>query len=201
MLTLYSHPFSQHARRVRALLEEAGIPYTLEHVALNEGAHMQPEYLQINPNHQVPTLLDGDVKIHESHAILRYLCQKYALHGWYPAELQQRALVDQWLDWNQCRMRQPVIDIVLNRVFMGADGDDAAIERGEAEMAELTAILGDGLAGDAFLAGAQPTIADLSVASNITQLQLAETTLNDQRIAAWYERVTRIPGFARSLPV
>jgi len=200
MLTLYHHPFSQHARRVAALLEQNNIPYQPVHIALNEGAHKAPDYLNINPNHQVPTLVDGDVIIHESNAILRYLCHKHALDDWYPADPAVRASVEQWLDWNQCRLSRSVIDIVLNKVFMGDDANQDEIARGEENMIELSAILGDALERKRFLAGNTATIADLSVGSNISQLQLADAVPDHPAIQAWYQRVCDIPGFNKTLP-
>ena len=200
MMTLYHNPYSQHVRRVAALLEEARLPYETRHVALNEGAHMAPDFLAVNPNHQVPTLIDGAVKIHESNAILRYLCNKHGLVDWYPADPVVRAAVDQWLDWNQSRLSQPVVDIVLNRVFMGDEADRDAIARGEATMVELAAILAAALERGDYLAGDSITIADLSVASNVSQLQLAGAAPEHPAIRAWYERVCAVPGFEKTLP-
>jgi len=194
MLKLFDHPYSQHARRVAALLQQENIPYESVHVALNEGAHRAPDYLIINPNHQVPTLVDGDVKIHESNAILRYLCHKHELTDWYPADLEQ------WLDWNQCRLSRSVVDIVLNKVFMGTDANQEEIARGEKNMIELRTILGDALEQSKFLAGNAATIADLSVASNISQLQLADAVPDHPAIQAWYQRMCDIPGFNKTLP-
>ncbi len=200
MLTLYHNPCSQHVRRVTALLEEAEIPYVPVHVALNDGEHMSPEYLSVNPNHQVPTLVDGEVKIHESNAILRYLCGKHELFDWYPNDSATRARVDQWLDWNQTRFSQSVIDIVLNAVFMGDEGDAEAIARGKANMVELSAILAAGLERSDFLCGNAATIADLSVASNVSQLKLADADPDNLVIRAWYQRVCEVSGFRRTLP-
>lgn len=200
MLKLYHNPYSQHVRRVAALLEEAGIPYEPVHVALDQGAHMAPDYLAVNPNHQVPTLIDGNVKIHESNAILRYVCHKHALKNWYPTDPAVRAVVDQWLDWNQARLSSPVIDIVLNKVFLGDNADHEAIARGEKKMLELSAILATALGDSDYLSGDSPTIADLSVASNISQLQLADAVPNQPAIQHWYGRVCTIPGFEKTLP-
>ena len=200
MITLYHNPYSQHVRRVAALLEENAIPYEPVHVALNEGAHMSPDYLAVNPNHQVPTLLDGDVKIHESNAILRYLCNKHDLAAWYPSDPVVRASVDQWLDWNQSRLSRPVTDIVLNKVFMGEEADHPAIKSGEAAMVELTPILGTALERSDYLAGDSITIADLSVASNVSQLQLADAVPDHPAIRRWYQRVCAVPGFEKTLP-
>lgn len=200
MYVLYHFPYSQHARRVVSLLEAAGLPYDLRHVDMAKGEHMSAAYLAINPNHQVPTLIDGDLKIHESNAILRYLCQKHALTDWYPADLAHRARVDQWLDWNQCRLSPAVIDIVRNKVFLGEKGDRQAIARGEARLRELGPILEEGLRKADFLTGPGPTIADLSVASNIFQLGLAEAIPEGARIAAWYRRIGALDAFRKSLP-
>jgi glutathione S-transferase len=200
MYVLYHFPYSQHARRVVSLLEEAGLQYELRHVDMGKGEHVSPAYLAINPNHQVPTLLDGDIKIHESNAILRYLCVKHALANWYPADLRARAAVEQWLDWNQCRLSPAVVDIVLNSVFLGDRGDAAAIERGRLKLRELEPILESGFSKQAFIAGGKPTIADLSLASSVFQLTLAKISLNGEHTAQWFERVAAIEGFRRSLP-
>ncbi len=200
MYVLYHHPYSQHARRVVALCAAAGLDYELRHVALEAEEYLSPEYLAVNPNHQVPTLIDGDVKIHESNAILRYLAVKHGLGDWYPDDLAARAAVEQWLDWNQCRLSPAVVDIVLNSVFSGDKGDKAAIVRGRERLAELTPILEATLEGRDYLAGDTPSIADLSVGSNITQLGLADAAPTTANIDAWYRRVFEIEGFRKSLP-
>lgn len=200
MYVLYHHPYSQHARRVVALCEAAGLEYELRHVAMEAEEYLSSGYLAVNPNHQVPTLIDGEVKIHESNAILRYLSVKHGLGDWYPDDLTARAAVEQWLDWNQCRLSPAVVDIVLNAVFRGYQGDKDAIARGRERLAELRPILEAGLEDRDFLAGDTPTIADLSVGSNITQLGLADAAPTTPNIETWYRRVFEIEGFRKSLP-
>lgn len=200
MYILYHFPYSQHARRVVSLMVEANLEHELRHVDMGKGEHRSAEYLAINPNRQVPTLVDDDIKIHESNAILRYLCLKHELDSWYPKEPPVRAKVEQWLDWNQCRLSPTVVDIVLNSVFLGSAGDKTAVERGLSRLPELWSILDVGLAGTQFLAGSQPTIADLSVASSIFQLTFARVTPTGRNSMDWFERVSRIEGFRKSLP-
>jgi len=200
MYTLYHYPYSQHARRVVSLLEEAGLDYELRHVAMDKGEYLTASYQAINPNYQVPTFLDGDTKIHESNAILRYLCIKHGLTNWYPDDLKQRAVVEQWLDWNQCRLSSSVVDIVMNKVFMGDKGDFNAVKRGEENIKALFIILDDWLTERDYLAGEKPTIADLSVASNIFQLGIADVVPTHSNINNWYQRVGEIEGFQKSLP-
>ena len=200
MLTVYIHPFSQHSRRVLALLEIANAEYKSEIVALDEGEHMSPTFLAVNPNHEVPALIDDGLTLTESNAILRYLCGKFGLDDWYPTELKARAVVDQWLDWNQCRLAKPVVNVVLNKVFLGEEGDKDEILRGEADLVELGALLGRHLSDNEWVAGDSPSIADLSIATNITQLGLANAVPDRQSIRDWYARVCEIEGFRNTLP-
>jgi len=200
MYVLYHHPFSQHVRRVVALMAEAGIDYDIRPVDLAAGEHMSPAYLKVNPNHQIPTLLDGDVKIHESNAILRYLAAKHHLDDWYPTDLARRAAVEQWLDWGQCRLGPAVVDIVFNKVFAGERGDKSAIERGEAKLAELGPILEAGLRRTPYLTGDQPTIADLAIWSNLFHLTLADADPKSPNITAWLGRMMARKGVQQALP-
>jgi glutathione S-transferase len=200
MYILYHFPYSQHARRVVSLLEAASLPYELRHVDMGKGEHLSAAYLAINPNHQIPTLLDGDLVLHESNAMLRYLCYKHDLTDWYPAEPKHRARVEQWLDWNQNRLSPAVIDIVFNTLFVGARRDEQAIARGQAKLRELGPILDAGLAPNDYLTGRRPTIADLSVASNLFQLGLAKIAPPGLHVAAWYQRMGALDAFRKSLP-
>jgi glutathione S-transferase len=200
MYQLYLHPYSQHSRRVVSLLEEAGLEYEPIPVDLLNGEHLSAQYLAINPNHQVPALIDGETRLYESNAILRYLCVKNGLTDWYPEDLPARAAVEQWLDWTQCRLGPAVVSIVFNRVFLGDKGDQEAIARGLEQMVELSAILEKELEGKVFLAGDRPGIADLALASNMFQLGLAGEIPDTENIQNWYARVCKLEGFQKSLP-
>ncbi|MCA6119876.1 glutathione S-transferase family protein [Bradyrhizobium sp. WSM 1738] len=198
MYILYHFPFSQHGRRVVALLEEARIPYELRVVDMASGQHMSDDFRKINPNHQVPVLIDGDLTLTESNAILRYLCTKHDLVQWYPRALDARAQVEQWLDWNQCRLGPAVVDIVLNKVFLGPNGDASAIGRGERRLADVAPVLEARLSRSAHVAGDTPTIADLSIASNLTQLSLADASPKTPAILAWYRKMEALSGVRAS---
>ncbi len=199
-MILFHSPISQHSRRVVSLLEEVGISYESNVVDMMNGEYLTAPFLAVNPNHQVPTLIDGDVKIHESNAILRYLCHKYDLSQWYPDDLAARACVEQWLDWTQCRFSPSVVDIVLNKVFLQEKGDAKAIKRGLEQLIELTEILEQHLKDRDYLAGSAPTIADLALASNVFHLGLAQAQPNTQNISNWFDRISKLKGFQASLP-
>ena len=200
MYTLYGFPFSQHSRRVVSLLEESGLEYELKIVDMMNGEHMSPSYLAINPNHQVPTLIADNIKLHESNAILRYLCNKHKLHTWYPLDVNQRANVDQWLDWIQCRMSPAVLGLVLNKVFMSDGANLDAIKLGQEKMTELSPILETALTDSQYIAGDKPTIADLALVSNIFHLGLADEMLTGGSTRRWYESMLKMDGVKKSLP-
>lgn len=74
---LYWFPFSHHARIPYYFALAAGIPLELVVVNLLTKEHKAPEYLRLNPNGQVPTLVDGDLTMWESGSIVRYLAHKH----------------------------------------------------------------------------------------------------------------------------
>src|SRR5258708_39956177 len=98
MIKVLGRQTSGNVQKVLFLLEEAGIAYTREDYGRQFGNTQTPEYLALNPNAKVPTVIDGDVAIWESNTILRYLADGYApvLTGATPAKATE---VERLLDW------------------------------------------------------------------------------------------------------
>lgn len=196
MYRLHMNPYSFYARRVIALLAQCDLPYELREVNMAAGEHRSDAFLALNPNGQVPVLVDGDLTLAESNAILRYLCNKHALDDWYPGNTQARAEVDRWLDWTQCRLAPATRDIVFNTVFLGERGNKAEIAKGHEMLASLIPILEDRLSRSDHVAGPKPTIADLAVFSCLSQLGLAQTRPATSSISAWYHGMATLKGVA-----
>lgn len=76
-MKLYAHPFSNNSMRPQLSLEEKNLDYEYVKVDLFKGEHKKPAYLAINPRGQVPALVDGDVCVYESVAIVHYLEYRY----------------------------------------------------------------------------------------------------------------------------
>jgi len=199
MYTLYYHPFSFFSLRVVALLAETGLTHELRLVDLSSGEHQSDAYRQLNPNCQVPLLVDGDLNLAESNAILRYLCTRENMESWYPTALGKRVLTEQWLDWNQCRLSEATRKIVFNTLFAGPAAKQEAIEEGRASLASLLPILDAALAKGDYITGDVPTIADLSVASCFAQLGLVQIEPQNPAIADWYARMQSMKGFSVAL--
>ena len=97
-MKLYYHPASTASRPVLLFAAESGIDLDLKLVDIFKGEHLQPAYRALNPNALVPMLEDGDFRLTESSAILKYLADKFD-SPLYPKGLQQRARVNERMDW------------------------------------------------------------------------------------------------------
>jgi glutathione S-transferase len=98
-MKLYMHPLSNTSRPVRLLIAEHQLPVEEQVVDLFTGEHYKPPYVLLNPNHMVPMLEDGDFRLGESSAILKYLADRFELATEYPRELKARARVNELMDW------------------------------------------------------------------------------------------------------
>jgi glutathione S-transferase len=97
MIDLYTSP-TPNGWKVSVALEEMGLPYTVHAIDLLKGAQRTAEYLRINPNGRIPTIVDranGDFAVFESGAILVYLAEQTG--QLMPADTKGRSLVMQWL--------------------------------------------------------------------------------------------------------
>src|SRR3954468_1725957 len=97
-MKLYYHPASTTCRPILLLAAESGIELELQLVDLFKGEHMQEPYCAVNPSRCVPFLEDGDFRLGESSAILKYLADTIKSPA-YPSELRQRARVNERMDW------------------------------------------------------------------------------------------------------
>src|SRR5262245_36871355 len=116
-MKLYMHPVSMTSRPVRLFIAENNIPMEEQVVDLFTGEHYQAPFLAINPNHMVPVLEDGDFRLTESSAILKYLADKIDSPA-YPKDLKKRAKVNEVMDWiNSNFYREWAYGFIYPQVF------------------------------------------------------------------------------------
>ena len=101
-ITLYDLPELPHARKVRLLAAELGIPLDCVRCDPRTGETRTPNYLAKNPNGKVPTLVEDDFVLWESPAILKYLAAKHPERKLAGTDAKQAAQIDQWLFWWGC---------------------------------------------------------------------------------------------------
>jgi glutathione S-transferase len=204
MPTVYGVPPSPFVRKVRATLAEKGIDYELEMVS---PFAKEPEYLKISPLGKVPAFRDGDFAFSDSSVICAYLEKTHPVPALYPDDAKDyaRAL---WLEeYADSRLAEVVGAVFFNRVvkpkLMKQAGDEAAVKQAleqdlPRELDYLAAQLGD----REYLVADRLTIADLSVATQLTNLLHAGESVDAARwpkLAAYVERLQARPSFASSI--
>jgi glutathione S-transferase len=174
-MKLYMHPVSMTSRPVRLFAADNNIAMDEEVVDLMTGAHLQPPYAAINPNCLVPMLEDGDLKLTESSAILKYLADKIGSPA-YPKDLKQRAKVNEVMDWiNTNFYRDWGYNLCYPQLFphlkrRSDEAQAATLEFGKENAKRWLTLLNDYWIGPnkAYLCGDQLTIADYFGAGIVT---------------------------------
>ena len=166
-MKLYFHPVSTTCRPIMLFAAESGIALDYELVDLFTGAQYKPEYAAINASCQVPVLEDGDFRLTESSAILKFLAEKTNSPA-YPAELRKRARVNEVMDWlNTGFYRDCSYGYVYPQIFPFMKRSDERVQAGTIEYGREKAlnwlkVLDQNILGprNRFLCGDQITIAD-----------------------------------------
>ena len=166
-MKLYMHPASTATRPVRLFLAENNIPCEDVMVDILKGAHYQEPYASINPNKLVPMLEDGDLRLTEGSAILKYLADKHNLPS-YPKDLKKRAKVNEMMDWlNTQFYRDFGYGLVYPQIFphhkrRSDEAHGGAIAWGQEGARRWLQVLNDYWIGpkNAYLCGSEITIAD-----------------------------------------
>lgn len=174
-MKLYYHPVSTTSRPILLFAAESGIDLELQVVDLMKGEHLGDGYRAINPNRLVPVLEDGDFRLTESSAILKYLADKAGSPA-YPKDLKKRARVNERMDWlNSNLYRDFGYGLVYPQVFPNHKRPSDEVQAGTLEWArERTKswlkILDESLIGprQKYLCGDEITIADYFGAPMLT---------------------------------
>ena len=159
MLKLLGRKTSGNVQKVLFYLEETGTPYEREDYGRQFNNTQTPEYLKLNPNAKVPTLLDGDLAIWESNTILRYLATK-AGSPFYPTEAAARTHVERWMDWQLGNLNSPYLFMFRESKLAPEQRSADFAAQAKTLGAELS-ILDGRLASSAWLGGASMSIADM----------------------------------------
>jgi len=121
-MKLYGNPMSSNARR--AYMAALQLGHEPEHIVVDlaKGAQKAPDFVAMNPNGKVPVLVDGDVVLWESIAIMQYLADKTPGQTLYPPDLVERARVNQWLAWTTAHWGLAVSQLNVENWLMAMFG-------------------------------------------------------------------------------
>jgi glutathione S-transferase len=151
--------------RVRWTLQELGVEFESIRINLLAGEHLQPKFLKINPAGKIPVLVDDDLVLTESVAIVLYLADKYFNKGLIPTELKERAQVNRWLLFAATELEQPLWRIARNTMLYPEDQRLAAdVVLASQEFKAMAAVLEEHMQRRQFLVGDTVTVADFVAA-------------------------------------
>ena len=197
MLQIYGNPRSR-AMRCLWMLEEMGEPYQLIEKSTRTDELQSAEYLRLNPNARIPTLVDGDLVLWESMAINLYVAQKYEgpMHSVGPTVL---GLAAQWSFWAMLELEGLLLELLNHRAVLPEFARDPSYaERDELLLRRPLGVLNNSLRGRDHLAGGNFTVADLNVASILAWGKMARLDLSAHPdVARWLDSCLTRPAYGR----
>ncbi len=199
MLKIFGRTRSINVRKVLWTCDEIGVAY--EHAELPAGVTSlrDPAFLALNPNGLIPVIRDGDFVLWESNAICRYLALKHGRADLLPAEAAQRALVEQWMDWQVTELNAAWIYAFLALARKDpAYADPQQIAASAASWNRQIGILDGQLRKTAgYAAGDSFTLADIVVGLSVHRwLSTPIMRADCPAVMAYYQRLRARPAFA-----
>jgi glutathione S-transferase len=194
--TLYMIHASPPVRAVLITAKAIGLDLTEKEIDFFQGEYLKPEYLKLNPQHTVPTLVDDDgFVVWDSHAIATYLVSKYAKDdSLYPKDLKKRAIVDQRLHFESGVLFARLLRITKPILFKGKTViDDADRDN----MLEAYQFLNSFLEGKQWVAGDFISVADYSLISSVSSIETL-VPIDEEKcpnVVAWQKRLEARPEY------
>lgn len=192
MITLHRMALSGHCHRVELFLSLLGRQYEIVDVDLAQNEHKTPEFLAMNPFGQVPVLKDGDVTLADSNAILVYLEARYAAGQWLPRDPVGAARVQRWFSVAAGPVAFGPAAARVVQLFGRNDDCAPLVERANQLLAVMDAELGK----QPWLAGREPTLADIANYSYIAHAPEGNVSLDPYpNVRTWLARIEALPNF------
>jgi GSH-dependent disulfide-bond oxidoreductase len=202
MIQLYTWA-TPNGKKVSIMLEEIGLPYEVRPVNLSQGEQMKPEYLAVNPNNKIPSIVDSDgpggqaLKLFESGAILMYLAEKTG--KFWPQEMRKRYEVIQWLMFQMGGVG-PMFG-QANYFFRLTEKVSYAIERFHKEALRLYKVLDQELGRKEYLAG-EYSIADIATYPWVWRHDIHQVKLEEfPNVKRWYDAISARPAVQRGMQI
>ena len=195
MIRLLGRQTSGNVQKVMFCLEELGVAYVREDYGRQFGNTLTDAYRKLNPTAKVPTLIDGDLVIWESHTILRYLAATHgpALTGATPAE---RTMVERWMDFLLGALNTPYVAVFKDARKPPAErAADFAAQ--SADLVAQLKILDGHLAGRQWFALDRFTIADMALGTIVKRcLEFPIERPPCPELTRWQAAIEARPAFA-----
>ena len=196
MIKIYAFS-TPNSVKVPIALEELGLDYTLHAVNIRQSGQKAPDFLARNPNAKVPVLVDGDLTLTESAAILVYLAEKTG--KLLPASGEGRARVFEQLFFHASGLGPAFGNAGFFRKF-ASEPIPLAIDRFGGEAQRIIGLLDDILGRQRFVAGDDLSIADIAHYGWLWRRQFAEVSVNEApNVQRYITELEARPAFQRGI--
>ena len=202
-MKLYYNPLSPNVRRVRLTAAVLGLELEEKKLDFAKGEHKNPEYLALNANGAVPTLVDGDFVLTESRAIMQYLASKKPESGLLPRDEAARADVTRWQFWDAAHFSPQLGTLGFEKLIKGmvglGDPDVAKCNEALVNFRRWAAVLDKRLSGKQYVVGNALTLADLTLASSLMYAKQVDAPLGEfPNVQAWFSRISDLDAWKKS---
>jgi glutathione S-transferase len=165
----------------------------------------KPEYLALNPNGKVPTLVDGDFTLFESRAMMQYLASKKPGNSLWPSDPQKQADIARWQFWESAHLSAGTgpfaFEKLFKKIFMKQDADPVALAAAEKTFHQFAPVLNAHLETRTFVVGDDVTLADFSIGGCFSFAEPAGLPWDGYtHIKAWWGRLNEIPAWKNTAP-
>lgn len=205
-MKIYYHPASTTSRPLMLFAAETGLDVDFQVIDLFTGEHMKAPYSEMNPSCLVPSLEDGDFRLTESSAILKYLAEKSGSPA-YPKDLRQRARVNERMDWINTQLcRDFAYGLVYPQIFPGHkrrsdEAHTATLEWARERSQGWLKVLDRNLLGpnSAYLCGDAITLADYFGAPFVALADAIRADLSDYpNVKRWLARMKALKSWKKT---
>ena len=192
-----------NARKVCAVAKYLDAPVEYVRIDMRSGELRSPAFLAINPNGKVPALVDGDIKLWESSAIMAYLSRAAKSYLWPDDDRQFEVL--RWLSWDAHHFGRQAGELyfqnIVKPMFGLGEPDAAAVDQATGDFRKYARVLDDHLTDRGYLVGNTLTIADFVVAASLPYAGQARIPLRDfSEIERWHARLNELPAWREPYP-
>ena len=178
-MKLYHFP-SPNPQKITFALHELGLECEIVPVDLTKGEQRTPQFLALNPFGRVPVLVDGNLTLWESHAILAYLGEKTG--KLWPTTAAGRADALRWLFFLSGHISPSATDLAFNRVaakLLGIPGDQDAIARAEKALPAVIGIIEGQLTKGKWVLGNEFSLVDCDYTPVLNVIEKAGLNYRD----------------------
>ena len=194
-MKLYYFPVSPNSLRVTSTAYHLGIDLELEFIDIVAGKQLNnPEFEKLNPNHRIPTLVDGDFTLWECGAIMLYLAEKHPSPALIPAEPRERMRMHQWMYWSATSLWPAAWTLLWENFGKGpmkqsGGPDPVALAKGQQDFHRYAKVLDHHLAGREYVLEG-PTLVDHHLVAALVHAKLAKLPLEGYpQIRRWSENL------------